>query len=118
MSIDNLDDYYLEKDEPLRSCLLALRDLILKQDERVVETRKWGMPCFCFRKKMFCFLSIDKKTQEPYLLMVEGRNLKHSLLEQGNRTRMKVLQLNSREDLPIEVIEEILTEALVLANNK
>lgn len=64
----DLTSFYLEKSEPNKSCLLTLRDLILEQDERISETRKYGMPCFTYRKKMFCYLWTDKKSDEPYIL--------------------------------------------------
>jgi hypothetical protein len=37
------DDFYLDKEEPNRSCLLALRSIILEQDRDVTETIKYGM---------------------------------------------------------------------------
>ena len=40
------DNYYTSKPESNRSCLLALRKIILNQDERVTETLKYGAPCF------------------------------------------------------------------------
>ncbi|WOK07928.1 DUF1801 domain-containing protein [Imperialibacter roseus] len=82
--------YYLSKNEPAKSCLLALRSIILQQDDEVTETQKYGMPCFCYKNKMFCYLWTDKKTDEPYLLMVEGKHLQHPELEEGNRSRMKI----------------------------
>ena len=113
----DLDSYYLNKEEPNKSCLLALRSIILKQDENITETRKWGMPCFCFKKKMFCYLWTDKKTDEPYILMVEGKHLEHPKLEQGTRSRMKIFRVNAQEDLPIKTINAILTDALNLYKN-
>ena len=65
--MEQLDNYYLKKEEPNKSCLLALRNIILKQDINITETQKWGMPCFCYKKKMFCYLWTDKKTDEPPL---------------------------------------------------
>ncbi len=112
-----LDNYYLSKEEPNQSCLLALRSIILEQDEDVTETQKWGMPCFCYKKKMFCYLWTDKKTDEPYILMVEGKHLDHSQLEQGNRSRMKVLAVNPRRDIDTELITTILQQALDLYRN-
>lgn len=112
--IEQLHNYYLNKEEPNKSCLLALRDIILSQDTNITETRKWGMPCFCYKKKMFCYLWTDKKTDKPYILMVEGKYLKHPDLEEGNRSRMKILKINPNKDLPIDTIEGILQEALDL----
>ncbi|MET4082075.1 hypothetical protein ABIB40_002031 [Pedobacter sp. UYP30] len=39
-----LQNFYLDKNEPNKSCLLALRGIILNQDTNITETQKWGMP--------------------------------------------------------------------------
>ncbi len=112
--LDKLQNYYLNQKEPNKSCLLALRSIILDQDTDITETQKWGMPCFCYQKKMFCYLWTDKKTDEPYILMVEGQRLDHPKLETGDRSRMKIFRINPTDDLPIEAIMEILKQALDL----
>lgn len=115
--LNNLQDphsYYLNKEEPNKSCLLALRSIILDQDKEITETQKWGMPCFCYKKKMFCYLWTDKKTNKPYLLMVEGKHLKHPALKQGDRRRMKIFNVNPNKDLPKKKIAGILKKALDL----
>lgn len=111
MSTD-LDNFYVSKDEPNKSCLLALRALILRSDPKISETVKYGMPCFCYAKRPICYLWVDKKTDEPYILMVEGHKLSHPKLEQGNRSKMKIFIVNANEDLPIDTINEILQEAV------
>lgn len=115
--IREIDQFYLKKEEPNKSCLLALRSIILDQDENVTETQKWSMPCFCYKKKMFCYLWTDKKTKEPYILMVEGKYLKHPQLEEGSRSRMKIFRVNPNEDLPIDTIKLLLKDALDLYRN-
>ncbi len=115
--IDELYQYYLNHEEPQKSCLLTLRDIILKQDKDISETVKYGMPCFCYKKKMFCYLWTDSKTKEPYILFVEGKLLNHPELETGNRSRMKILRINPTEDLPVNLIESLLNEALDLYRN-
>lgn len=112
--LDDLNNFYLSKEEPNKSCLLALRKIILEQDKDISETVKYGMPCFCYMKKMFCYLWVDKKTDEPYILMVEGSHLKHQELEEGDRSRMKIFRVNPNVDLPFLTIEEILQEGLSL----
>jgi len=112
--LDKLQNYYLNQKEPNKSCLLALRSIILDEDTDITETQKWGMPCFCYQKKMFCYLWTDKKTDEPYILMVEGQYLDHPKLETGDRSRMKIFRINPTDDLPIEAIMEILKQALDL----
>lgn len=115
--LTELDHYYLNKEEPSKSCLLALRSMILKQDTNVMETKKYGMPCFCYKKKMFCYLWTDKKTDQPYILMVEGKYLDHPKLEEGNRSRMKIFRVDPSIDLPVKTIENILQTALDLYRN-
>lgn len=115
--IDELYTYYLQQEEPQRSCLLALRDIILKQDADVSETIKYGMPCFCYKKKMFCYLWTDGKTNDPYILFVEGKFLNIPELESGKRSRMKILRINPARDLPLALIESSLNEALDLYRN-
>ena len=112
--LSEISDYYLKQEETNRSCLLALRSIILEQDPAITETIKYGMPCFCYKKKMFCYLWIDKKTNEPYLLMVEGKYLTHPKLEAGERSRMKILRIDPRKNLPVKTIGNILQKAIDL----
>ena len=112
--VEELHNYYLTHIEPNKSCLLALRSIILNQDENITETQKYGMPCFCYKKKMFCYLWTDKKTNEPYILMVEGKLLHHPELEEGNRSRMKIFSVNHNQDIPVKTIDSILQNALDL----
>ena len=111
---DERDQFYLEKEEPQQSCLWALRKIILAQDEHMSETKKYGMPCFCYRKKMCCYLWVDKKTAEPYILFVEGSYLDHPALEMGNRSRMKIFRVDPTKDLPLTTLETLLQKALDL----
>ena len=65
-------------------------------------------------EKVFCYLWTDKKTHEPYLLMVEGKHLDHPQLEAGSRSRMKIFRVDPRKDLPMITIDHILQQALNL----
>lgn len=110
----DLDHFYLEKDEPLKSCLLALREIILDSDPEVYETRKYGMPCFCLGKRHFTYLWTDKKSGQPYVLFVDGALLDHPELKQGDRKRMRIFPIDSEKDIPIERLRTILKDALTL----
>ncbi|WP_299530784.1 DUF1801 domain-containing protein [Ulvibacterium sp.] len=111
---NDTNNFYFDQPEPNKSCLLAMRDMVLKLDNQIAETRKYGMPCFCYRQKAFCYLWVDKKSKEPYFLMVEGKHLHHPKLETGNRSRMKIFRVNPEEDLPIHTIDLIMNKALDL----
>lgn len=67
---ETVENYYHSKKEPIKSCLLALKEIILRLDPLITETQKWGMPCFCYKNRIFCYLSIDSKR---YSLYHDGR---------------------------------------------
>lgn len=115
--IQQSDNYYLSKEEPNQGCLLVLRQFILGFHTEISESIKWGIPCFSFKNKMFVFLSIDKKTKHPYILVVEGNRISHPLLEQGKRAKMKVFHVNPNLDIDIESINTILSDAIELYKN-
>ena len=112
--MSEIGKYYLEKKEPAKSCLLALRDIIKAQNASIQETSKYGMPCFCYEKKIICYLWTDKKTEEPYILLADGRKLEIPELEAGKRTKMKIFRINPNEDIPVLKIQNIFKKVLDL----
>ena len=109
-----LDDFYFIQEEPIQGIFLALKGIILKQDKDITNVLKYGMPFFCYKGKMFCYLWIHKKFKQPYIGIVEGKHFDQPFLIQENRSRMKIMLLNTDEDLPIEKIETILEKGLDL----
>lgn len=109
-----LDKYYWQQEEPVKSCLLALRDIVLSQDPKITNEWKYKAPFFYYNRKMFCYLWIHKKYKQPYLGIVEGRRLNHPELITEKRSRIKIMLLNPVEDLPVETIVNILQDALNL----
>lgn len=112
--MEGLQEFYLKQEEPNRSCFLAMRDIVLKADNEVEETLKYGSPCFVYRGRAFCYLWKDKKTDEPYFLLVEGKLIDHPKLETGDRKRMKILRVDPSEDLEVTTITSVLSKALDL----
>jgi hypothetical protein len=109
-----LDNFYLQQDEPIKGTLLALRKIILQQDEDVTNTWKYGMPFFCYKGKMFCYLWFHKKHKQPYIGIVEGKRFDEPFLIQEDRSRMKIMLFDPNEDLPMQTIENILQKAINL----
>lgn len=114
MVLRPIDNYYLQKEEPVKSCLQFLRAHILKQDENLTEAWKYGMPFFCYKGKMCCYLWVHKKYGQPYLGIVEGGRINHPDLIIEKRARMKILLLNPHKDLPVKKINAILKDMLAL----
>ncbi|SEO72138.1 protein of unknown function (DU1801) [Flavobacterium sp. CF108] len=109
-----LDDFYLNQEEPIKGTFLALKDIILKQDKDITHVLKYGMPFFCYKGKMFGYLWIHKKLKQPYIGIVEGKHFEESFLIQEKRSRMKIMMFNSEEDLPLEQIELVIQKAINL----
>jgi hypothetical protein len=114
MTLTQLDNFYLQKDEPIRGCLLALKDIILKQDQNISAEWKYGMPFFCYKGKMFCYLWVHKKHHQPYIGIVEGQRFDHPNLIIEKRSRMKIMLFEADKDLPVKTITDILKQALDL----
>lgn len=108
------DDFYLAQQEPVRSCLVALREIILTHNNDVTGVMKYGMPFFCYKGKMFCYLWVHKKYQQPYLGIVEGHKFDHPDLIIEKRSRMKIMLFDPKKDLPVKTINAILKKAVRL----
>lgn len=109
-----IDNFFLQHDEPAKSCLQALRDHILRLDEGIAESWSYGMPLYSLNNKRLCYLWYHKKLKQPYINMVEGRRIHHPDLRAEGRSRMKILLVDAAEDLPLKKIDSILKEAMAL----
>ncbi len=107
----DIDQWYLNHEEPNLSCFQALREWILRFDQDITEAWKYRMPMFVYKGKMFCYLWSDKRTNQPYIGIVKGKFIEHPLLIQAKRAKMKVLYIDPNDDLPIDLIEEIFETA-------
>lgn len=110
--LSDSDNFYYEQQEPLRSYLLALKEIILNQDPHIKTAWKYNMPFFCYNEKMFCYLWIHKKLHLPYLGIVEGNKINHPDLLIEKRSRMKILLLDPSKDIPVKKIQTILKLAI------
>jgi hypothetical protein len=109
-----VDQYYLDKDEPVKSCLQYLREYILHYNAGITEAWKYGMPFFCYHGKKFCYLWVHKKRHQPYIGIVDGQLIDHPGLLLEKRARMKILLIDPTKDIPIHTLNEILASALAL----
>ena len=109
-----IDTWFLNKEEPTKSCLQFLRTHILQIDPRITEAWKYGMPFYCIDGKMACYLWVHKKLLQPYLGIVEGKKIDHPDLIIEKRARMKILLLDPNKDIPVKKLNGILKEVLKL----
>ncbi len=112
-----LENFYEQQLEPNKSCLLALRNIIIAHDENITASWKYGGPFFCYKNKMFCYLWVHKKLKQPYIGIIEGKHFDEPYLLTENRTRIKTMLINAKEDLPIENIKHVIQKAIGLYKN-
>ena len=113
-----LQEYYEQLDEPNRSCLLAIRQLILNLDKQISETLSWNMPFFKYRKKMLCYFWFDKKKQQYYLSFSEGKHINHPALTSGNRERFKVYYFDTSKDIDHKLIQDFIEQSMVVIDDR
>ena len=109
--ISDLDNFYSAKEEPVQSCLLALRNIILSHNFK--EVWKYKSPFFTWNNKSVCYLWIDKKTQFPYIGFIAGKLLDDPALIQESRKIIKILPINPNEDIPIKKIDALFNKLLL-----
>ena len=109
-----IDNWFLQNDEPVKSCLQFLREYILKQDAGISEAWQYGMPFYCYKGKRFCYLWMHKKYGQPYIGIVDGKKVDHPDLLVEKRARMKILLLDACKNMPVSKINLILKEVLKL----
>lgn len=109
-----IDLYFDTQPEPAKSCLLALRKIILDHNKIIREDWKYNMPFYFYGKERICYLWVDKKSGQPYLGIVNGVHIDDPLLLQEDRTRMKVMRFDAIADLPEKNIRTILEKAIQL----
>lgn len=117
MTANEMDNWYLKQEEPLKSSLLALRSLILQQGPDITVAWRYSMPFFCYKGKRFCYLWVHKKWKQPYIGIVDGNKIEHPELLAEKRSRMKILLIDMDKDFPIKTIQEILNEAIGLVKD-
>lgn len=109
-----IDNYFLQKEEPVKSCLQFLREHILKQDDNITEAWKYSMPFYFYKGKRFCYLWTHKKFHQPYIGFVDGKSINHPDLISEKRARMKILLIDPEKDIPVKKLNGILKEVLAL----
>lgn len=109
-----IDLYFLNQEDPNKSCLLYLRECILDFNSEITEAWKYKMPFYSVRGKMFCYLWVHKKCRMPYIGFVEGSALSHPDLLIEKRARMKILLIDPSKDIPVKKINALLKEAITL----
>lgn len=107
-----IDNYFLQKEEPVKSCLQFLREHILQLDSGITEGWSYSMPFYYYKGNRFCYLWVHKKFRQPYIGIVDGKKIDHPDLIQEKRARMKILLVDAAKNIPVRKIDAILKQVL------
>ena len=108
--ISDLENYYTDKPEAISECLIAMRSIIRSHPLTAGEAWKWRLPVFHSEDgKNICYFNVEKKTKRPYMCFINSRILDDfPMLEKDDRRVMKALKFDPNEDLPKDLILEIM----------
>lgn len=109
MDTNPIENFFIKATSPNKEVYLALRYFIMENDSEFTEHYKYGTPFYYYKNKPFAYFHHNKKNGFPYLGVVKGNEIDHYLLFQGNRKKMKVLELDPNQDLPVDGIQEVFT---------
>lgn len=109
-----LNNYFADHQEPNRSCLQFLREMILDFDPGITERWSYQMPFYHYNGGRICYLWTEKRSGKPYIGFVDGKHLHHPLLVTGNRSKMKILPIEPGEDIPVKLIRQLLMDTVAL----
>lgn len=109
-----VDQWFLSQPEPLRGCLMQLRQLILNHSPKVEERLSYGMPFYYFGKKRLVYLWFHKKLRLPYLGFTDGKLIDSPDLLQEDRSRMKIMLIDPGKEIPVERIIKLIDYALTI----
>lgn len=113
MSSNRVKEWFSSAPEDKRALLLTLRDLILKQDNRIVEEVKWSRPCYSINGKLFCYLYLTKN--HVTLGFQKGTSLKDpDRMLTGTGKEMRHINFLTLSDLEQPGIQQLIEEAVNL----
>ncbi|MFD0765125.1 DUF1801 domain-containing protein [Mucilaginibacter lutimaris] len=112
MQPKTLESYYLSKPEPYQSCLLALRDIVLRVDPDIRHVRKFQIPFFTYHDKKLAYLWLDRKKLKMGFCIDKSLQQANAGIKPKDQYQSVVIDPN--EDLPIALIIQKLNACIAL----
>ena len=97
-----LESYYLNKPEPYRSCLLALKDIILLSNPGIVHERKFQIPFFTYKDKKVAYLWLDRKKVKLGFCL--DKSLRETVGGIKPKDVYESMQIDPNADIEIDII--------------
>lgn len=107
------DLYLLNQSHVHQEILFYLIDVIEKEVENIELLYKYKIPFFYYKKKSFCYLTVNKKLNYVDLGFVKGyqhkKNLEYLIGEKRNT--IKSLRYFKLDSVPHKILKEVIQEA-------
>ncbi|MBC7398600.1 MAG: DUF1801 domain-containing protein [Mucilaginibacter sp.] len=113
--IPTLEAYYASKPEPYQSCLLALKDIILRTNPGICHERKFQIPFFTYKGKKLGYLWLNGK--KLMLGFCWDKSLHEVIPNVRPKDKYESMRIDPNADIPIDVILEKLNYYLGLIDN-
>lgn len=105
---ENVVFYFNLQEEPYRSCLLYLRDLILGYSKDISEQRKNNTPFYYYKEKWIGFISYHPVTKDIYISFTDGCKIDHPLLKSEGRKKAKIFHIDPFKDIDVKSLSDVL----------
>lgn len=99
-----LESYYLSKPEPYQSCLLALKDIILRVNPGIQHERKFQIPFFTYKNKKLGYLWLNQK--KLMLGFCLDKSLQGDVAGAKPKDKYESFRIDPNADLPMDIIME------------
>jgi hypothetical protein len=99
-----LESYYVNKPEPYQSCLLALRDIILRANPGICHERKFQIPFFTYKNKKLGYLWLNNK--KLMLGFCLDKSLQEAIAGTKPKDKYESVRIDPNADIPIDMIME------------
>jgi hypothetical protein len=110
-----LESYYQKQSEPIQSCLLALKAIIMGINPLITHERKYQIPFFYYKGRKLSYLWVNKRKLQ--VGFIEDKCLQKPLEGVRIKDRYRHIIVNPKEDIPIEIIIENLRNLIRLYDN-
>lgn len=110
-----LENYYLKQTEPIQSCLLAIKSIIMSINPLITHERKYQIPFFYYKGKKLSYLWVTKKKLQ--VGFIEDKCLQEPIEGVRLKDRYQSIIVNPNEDIPMEIIVENLKGLIHLYDN-
>ncbi|WP_337040408.1 DUF1801 domain-containing protein [Emticicia sp. 17c] len=114
--LTELENYYFRQSEPIQSCLLALKGIVMGVNASITHERKYQIPFFYYKGKKLAYLWVTKKKIQ--MGFIEDKSLQNPVDGIKPKDKYQSIIIKPNEDIPLDIILQNLDRLIHLYENK